>query len=300
MRIIAGTHKGRVLQSPTWDGLRPTSDRLRETLFNVLGPAGGAARVCSTCSPAPAPSPSRPSAAARPRPPASRATPAAWRSSPPTPRIAGSEKRCIIVPGMAPRCLDGRSTRRAVRPHRARSAVRGAVARGSRRRAAVLLAPGGRLAARARVEAGGAGVRGPRPRTDQASGGFGAQHVSRRDGQRKGSAALMSTSGTSGARLAIYPGSFDPITNGHVDIIERGLRLFDRVIVAVLKNEEKAPLFSAAERVQLVRDVFGMRRASRSTPSTACWSTTPPRAAPRSSSGACAASATSSTSCRWR
>jgi len=66
----------------------------------------------------------------------------------------------------------------------------------------------------------------------------------------------MSTSGTPGARLAIYPGSFDPITNGHVDIIERGLRLFDRVVVAVLRNETKAPLFSAAERVQLVRDVF--------------------------------------------
>ena len=67
----------------------------------------------------------------------------------------------------------------------------------------------------------------------------------------------MSTSGTSGARLAIYPGSFDPITNGHVDIIERGLRLFDRVVVAVLRNEAKEPLFSAADRVQLVREVFG-------------------------------------------
>jgi pantetheine-phosphate adenylyltransferase len=66
----------------------------------------------------------------------------------------------------------------------------------------------------------------------------------------------MSTSGTPGARLAVYPGSFDPITNGHVDIIERGLRLFDRVVVAVLRNETKAPLFSAAERVQLIRDVF--------------------------------------------
>lgn len=69
----------------------------------------------------------------------------------------------------------------------------------------------------------------------------------------------MSTSGTPGARLAVYPGSFDPITNGHVDIIERGLRLFDRVIVAVLRNETKAPLFSAAERVQLIRDVFRAR-----------------------------------------
>ncbi len=67
----------------------------------------------------------------------------------------------------------------------------------------------------------------------------------------------MSTSGTPGKRLAIFPGSFDPITNGHVDIIERGLRLFDRVVVAVLSNETKAPLFSAAERVQLVREVFG-------------------------------------------
>ena len=66
----------------------------------------------------------------------------------------------------------------------------------------------------------------------------------------------MSTSGTHGARLAIYPGSFDPITNGHVDIIERGLRLFDTVVVAVLKNESKAPLFAAADRVQLVREVF--------------------------------------------
>jgi pantetheine-phosphate adenylyltransferase len=66
----------------------------------------------------------------------------------------------------------------------------------------------------------------------------------------------MSTSGTPGARLAVYPGSFDPITNGHVDIIERGLRLFDHVVVAVLRNETKAPLFSAAERVQLIRDVF--------------------------------------------
>jgi pantetheine-phosphate adenylyltransferase len=69
----------------------------------------------------------------------------------------------------------------------------------------------------------------------------------------------MTSSGTSASRLAVYPGSFDPITNGHVDIIERGLRLFDRVVVAVLRNESKAPLFSAADRVQLIRDVFGPR-----------------------------------------
>lgn len=52
--------------------------------------------------------------------------------------------------------------------------------------------------------------------------------------------------------LAVYPGSFDPITNGHLDIIERGSRLFDRVIVAILGNPEKAPLFSVEERVSLI------------------------------------------------
>jgi pantetheine-phosphate adenylyltransferase len=57
-------------------------------------------------------------------------------------------------------------------------------------------------------------------------------------------------------RLALYPGSFDPLTNGHVDIIERGARLFDRVVVAILLNSGKQPLFSVDERVAIVRDVF--------------------------------------------
>ncbi len=56
--------------------------------------------------------------------------------------------------------------------------------------------------------------------------------------------------------VAIYPGSFDPLTNGHVDIIQRGSRLFDRIVVAVLVNLEKAPLFTEAERVSIARDVF--------------------------------------------
>src|ERR1043166_1838272 len=53
-------------------------------------------------------------------------------------------------------------------------------------------------------------------------------------------------------RAAVYPGSFDPLTNGHLDIIRRGTRLFDRVLVAVLENEGKAPLFSAGERMELI------------------------------------------------
>jgi pantetheine-phosphate adenylyltransferase len=56
--------------------------------------------------------------------------------------------------------------------------------------------------------------------------------------------------------IAIYPGSFDPLTNGHIDIIQRGSRLFERIVIAVLINLEKAPLFSVPERVEIARDVF--------------------------------------------
>ena len=56
--------------------------------------------------------------------------------------------------------------------------------------------------------------------------------------------------------IAIYPGSFDPLTTGHVDIIDRGSRLFDRIIVGVLINLEKSPLFTVPERVSIARSVF--------------------------------------------
>src|SRR5438105_13700623 len=58
------------------------------------------------------------------------------------------------------------------------------------------------------------------------------------------------------SRLAVYPGSFDPLTNGHVDIIERGTHLFEKIIVAILVNAEKSPLFTTQERVEIVRDAF--------------------------------------------
>jgi pantetheine-phosphate adenylyltransferase len=54
-------------------------------------------------------------------------------------------------------------------------------------------------------------------------------------------------------RTAIYPGSFDPLTNGHLDVIERAAKLFDRVIVAVAKSDSKNPLFTLEERVEIVR-----------------------------------------------
>jgi len=60
-----------------------------------------------------------------------------------------------------------------------------------------------------------------------------------------------------GVRTAIYPGSFDPLTNGHLDVVQRAAKLFDRVIIAVAKNEDKKPLFSLAERRELVQKSIG-------------------------------------------
>ena len=57
-------------------------------------------------------------------------------------------------------------------------------------------------------------------------------------------------------RVAFYPGSFDPITNGHVNIVQRGLKIFDRVIVALAQNVEKSALFSLEERLSMIRAVF--------------------------------------------
>ena len=57
--------------------------------------------------------------------------------------------------------------------------------------------------------------------------------------------------------IAIYPGTFDPITNGHVDIIKRALRLFDRVVVAIAINSQKTPPFTLEERIELIRNCFG-------------------------------------------
>lgn len=56
-------------------------------------------------------------------------------------------------------------------------------------------------------------------------------------------------------RIAVYPGSFDPITNGHLDIIERASRIFDKVVVGVLNNKNKNPRFTADERVMLIEKV---------------------------------------------
>jgi len=58
-------------------------------------------------------------------------------------------------------------------------------------------------------------------------------------------------------RTAIYPGSFDPLTNGHLAIIQRGLKVFDRLVVAVANNPEKRPMFSVAERMAMISEAVG-------------------------------------------
>lgn len=57
-------------------------------------------------------------------------------------------------------------------------------------------------------------------------------------------------------KIAVYPGSFDPITNGHLDIINRGLEVFDELVVAVARNSEKSSLFSIDERISMIRELF--------------------------------------------
>ncbi len=57
-------------------------------------------------------------------------------------------------------------------------------------------------------------------------------------------------------RIAIYPGTFDPVTNGHVDVVERAIEIFDKVIVAIAKNGAKQPLFTTPERAAMLRNSF--------------------------------------------
>src|SRR5579863_9826554 len=62
------------------------------------------------------------------------------------------------------------------------------------------------------------------------------------------------SNGTARMKKAVYPGTFDPVTNGHIDIIKRSLKIFDQVIVAVALNPKKAPMFKVSERVEMIKE----------------------------------------------
>ena len=76
-------------------------------------------------------------------------------------------------------------------------------------------------------------------------------------------------------RRAIYPGSFDPVTNGHLDVIERARKLFDEVVVAVAHNDEKQPLFSLEQRLDLLRETAGRIENVRIAEFSGFWSNSP-------------------------
>ncbi len=61
-------------------------------------------------------------------------------------------------------------------------------------------------------------------------------------------------------RAAVYPGTFDPITYGHLDLVERGLKIFDRIVIAVATNEPKQPVFSIEERLDMIRKTAGRKK----------------------------------------
>jgi pantetheine-phosphate adenylyltransferase len=100
--------------------------------------------------------------------------------------------------------------------------------------------------------------------------------------------------------IALYPGSFDPITNGHLDLIERGAKLCDRLIVAILRNEEKEPLFTVEERIEMLREVVRDYPTVEVDSFNGCSFISPRRGVPASFCAAYAPSPTTNTSCRWR
>jgi len=96
-------------------------------------------------------------------------------------------------------------------------------------------------------------------------------------------------------RRAIYPGTFDPMTLGHLDIVARARRTFDEVVVVLAVNPDKSPLFPLGERLRLTRECVAGLDGVR----VDCWRTTPNAPTPRPSCADCGPSATSTSNSRW-
>ena len=100
-------------------------------------------------------------------------------------------------------------------------------------------------------------------------------------------------------KIAIYPGSFDPVTNGHLDIVERGLSIFDKIIVAILLNPSKESFFSVEERMEMLQISMKKFNESNLIYSTDSWWTMPTREKPMPFYGACGPCPTLNMSSRW-
>jgi pantetheine-phosphate adenylyltransferase len=250
VRIIAGSLKGRRLKTPSWEGLRPTSDKLRETLFNVLGERVHGARVLDAYAGTGA-----------------IGIEAMSRGAAHVTFVDDDRRAIRLIEGNLAHCgvVGGYAIIRASIPRDLERLS------GTPRFAPfdiILLDPpyqkpaSDALASIGRLVAAHGVVVLEHPRARPAPAAAGRLHQRRE--LVSGDSALTFYEGVPESqetgdvtpRLAVYPGSFDPLTNGHVDIITRGARLFDRIIVAVLVNADKAPLFSVAERVEIATRVF--------------------------------------------
>ena len=309
-RIIAGRAGGRRIAVPP-AGTRPTSDRVREALFSALtaDPGPGRRRRARPVRRAPARS--------------------GWRRSRGGPRTRCSSSRT----GGPPRCCGATSPTSVCPGATVRAASAAAVLAGPADRAydVVLVDPpyatpdaevagwlaaavaarlaGRRRGRRRRAWPGRRPSRGRRRWSPLRERRYGdtVLHVGVVAGRRRRMRHVTIDTRRPGGvasrpmRRAVCPGSFDPVTNGHLDIVGRAAGLFDEVVVAVLVNKSKRSLFTVEERIgDARRRSPGRSPTSRSARSTACWSTTAASTTSAPSSRACARSPTSTTSCRWR
>lgn len=100
-------------------------------------------------------------------------------------------------------------------------------------------------------------------------------------------------------RIAVCPGSFDPITVGHLDLVERAAAIFDQVVVCVMANGEKRPMFTLEERLEMIRGAVAHIPNARAEAWGVCWRTSPGTRGPRPWSRACATASTLTGSTRW-
>ena len=262
MRITGGRLGGRRIKAPPGSATRPTSDRVRESVFAILGRPPDSAAVLDVFAGSGALGLEALSRGARRAVFIDNAA-AALRCVRDNIATLGLQADCRVIRGDAARLVSRWAAMKISDfswvfldpPYRGELAERLLAALGG----------GELLSAEATVVV----EHDRRNRPEQSYGclvrtdhrRYGDTEVSfyRRAPRREGNLTMSQTTSDDNqpTSIAIYPGTFDPITNGHLDILERSLRLFDQVIVAIATNPRKKPLFSVEERVQFIKDAVG-------------------------------------------